>query len=364
MSRLGPRARDPRRRLALASLLAGVTACLPPPSSRPAPAASGAAPEASARRLDLLAPSGLRVIYEERPGSHVATVTMVVEAGQRYDPEGRAGMAGLVAELSTRALATREIRLGLDISAMGVQARSEAGLETVMFVASSPARALMSLFDAQLARLAAPLEAVDEDTFEVARAALQNELQRRSQPTFSGPEWDRLSREVFPPPHPYGRFGTPESLAAVRLDDARAWAEHHYRPERATVVVTSPRPVAEVQGLVSALLPPALAGDPRRPVVVSPRWTEGTLPAESTGPHALVRERADVVGPELLVGWSAPPAHDPGLLPLRSWAAFMATHRSAADLHDEDVTRLTCPVRAAARQRGHVSAQPFAREPP
>jgi predicted Zn-dependent peptidase len=332
-------ARGPR---ALALSLALAAACAP--AQAPGPAHPAATAFAVAPRYDLRAPSGLRLIYEQRPSSHLATVTTEVEAGQRYDPEGREGTAHLVQELTFRAREARAARLGLDLNAEGIRSDAEVGLDTATYMAAAPARGLPLMLDAELARLAEPLAGVDGETLEVVRTVAINDLRQRTETDFFGTAWRWLYHDVFPAPHPYARLESRETLSAITLDEARAWSQRHYRPERATIVVTGPWPIAEAQSLITRLLPPALSGDPGRPVSAPARGAESGPPLETAGQHPLVRRRGDVSEPELLVGWSGPGARDPHTIPLTYWSWFVSKHLTASDLRDDDVKRFTCSV--------------------
>jgi predicted Zn-dependent peptidase len=80
---------------------------------------------------------------------------------------------------------------------------------------------------------------VDENELRVEREVVRQELRLRTEMSYSGNAWNELMRAVFPKGHPYSRapVGTHESLDAITLEDVRAFAGAHYRPENATIIL-------------------------------------------------------------------------------------------------------------------------------
>jgi zinc protease len=99
----------------------------------------------------------------------------------------------------------------------------------------------------QLARPSWP-EAVWQRDRERATAALREALNRP--PTVAG---QAFGRAVYGD-HPYGRFTTPETLAAIRVDDMRAFYRRHVSACRAQVVMVGAVDRAGAERIVDALV--------------------------------------------------------------------------------------------------------------
>src|SRR5690606_2233029 len=69
----------------------------------PGPAVAARVPEAQEKTLA----NGLRVIVAHRPGLPPVAANLGIAAGGSLDPSGRAGLASITAELTTRGTATR-----------------------------------------------------------------------------------------------------------------------------------------------------------------------------------------------------------------------------------------------------------------
>jgi zinc protease len=314
-------------------------ACAPSIVSTPARPELG---KPAVTRYDVRCLSGLRIVYYERPSSQVATVTTTIDAGESDDPEGRSGLAHLVEHLTFRAFDLRQVRLGLDLAAEGIRWRAETFPDVVRFHASSPARGLVPMLEAEVARLGGPLDGVDQATFDVERRVVANEGHQRNRTDSPTTGWTLLAREVFPPRDGYGALKHSEDLAAITLREARAWAASHYRPERATIVITGPRPAADVEALVPRIVPAALLGWSPSVTEIGPRARRWAPSRDRSGRSRIVRSTGDVGAPELWVGWAGPPSFDDRSITTNYVVSFLNEKLTAVDFRDDDVTGLSC----------------------
>ena len=188
---------------------------------------------------DVHCPSGMRVIFERAPGSNVVGVTTVVGVGSRSDPPGREGLAHVVEHLAFRGHGTDQSEVDLRLGSLGAVHNAFTSFDETAYYELAPTAALPSLLQLEGERLLAPLDGVDDDTFFVEREVVRNELRERNETDWRGLGFHGVEQVLFPASHPYARpiVGTHDSLSALTLADARAFATDHYRPAEMTMVV-------------------------------------------------------------------------------------------------------------------------------
>jgi len=288
-------------------LLGGVglmaAACAPtPPSSK----IEMPTRQFSVANVDL--PSGFQVIAEDDATARVVASALVVAAGSADDPPGQEGMAHLVEHLTFRAHRpgqsnfTSWLALHVFLQDTGT---TEMDLTSYYLVGSPDT--LSAIIDAELTRMQAPLEGVDEETFKAERGVVIAELHTRDESGGRGELRRALFSQLFSAQHPYSRGGgTPESLASITLEQARAWADVHYRARNMTWVLAGALDRAELGRLLEQRFPPKLreadpSPPPHRPL--PPPALDQPPPAPATLPTIF----GQVSRPTLVIGWKMPP---------------------------------------------------------
>jgi len=204
-------------------------------------------------------PSGTRVYLVNSPTIPMVDVQMDFDGGSRREPAVQAGLANAAAGLmdggvgayegqparDENALAAAWVDLGAEFGASAGSDRFSVQLRSLTDPAIL-ARAV-ALAAQQLARPAWP-EAVWQRDRERASAALREALNRP--PTVAS---QAFGRAVYGD-HPYGRFTTPETLAAIRVDDMRAFYRRHVTACRAQVVLVGAVDRAGAERIVDALV--------------------------------------------------------------------------------------------------------------
>ncbi|MGD9496419.1 MAG: M16 family metallopeptidase [Armatimonadota bacterium] len=116
-----------------------------------------------------------------------------------------------------------------------------------------------------------------------------------------------LFRAAFYGDHPMARSpqGTPESIAAITLEDLRAFRDSHYVPANAVLCLVAPVPTDAAIAAASA----AFGDLPARPAPTSP-----DLPAGPSESKVEVGESPALVQASLAVGVPLPPCDDPRYL--------------------------------------------------
>jgi zinc protease len=248
-------------------------------------------------------PSGLRVVVYEMPHVDRFSVTVSYGSGSAQDRAGKEGLAHVLEHLAYRtAPASLGARVWDRLLAGGFEFNGfTTPDETAYWMEGKPAD-LGAALAIEAARMRDPV-AVSDDDFVVERDVVVSEWRERfeTDPQAAQLQW---VRELAYPGHPYGRFvaGTPDSLRAITLDDARAWAKTRYVPKNAVVVIISPfrsRDVArQAFEAFGALASEPAAGGPDEPPAAF------TSPALGEAP--MVTRTAPIANPVLWVAWPVP----------------------------------------------------------
>lgn len=197
--------------------------------------------------------NGLSVLLMERHSAPLVQLALAVNAGYASDPADGAGTAQLALELllkgSTRsdafAIADRRDALG---ATLGVGSSLN-----LSFVAMT---ALRGNLDASLDLLA---EVAREPAFPADMVELQRKQQlagiaQQAADPF-GAAQRRVPQLVYGAGHPYGKpgpLGAADAVAALDIDDLRAWHGRHFVPGNTTLVVAGAVKAEDLRGLLQA----------------------------------------------------------------------------------------------------------------
>jgi zinc protease len=289
-------------------------------------------------------PSGLRLVYERAPTRGMVAVVLTVGAGASQDPPGKEGLAHFVEHLAFRAMGPHGREVSLDLARRGAVYNAETSFETTRYYEFAPRAELGSLLQLAAHRLRAPLEKIAPADVDVERAVVMNELRQRNETGVHGQVLTALQQALFPPEHPYARpvGGTLDSVARLTLQDARAFVAQHYRPSNATLVVVGDFEGEDVQRFVLEALPPALKGDPAKPVMPEKivfKPTSGVAPSAPAG--GAFRQEASVPRPEMWIAWTLPSVYGPNAAAAKVITAPVVRSYLAAVLErDPDVAHV------------------------
>ncbi len=181
--------------------------------------------------------NGLGVWLVPLPDRELVSIHLLTDAGAATEEEAQAGIAALTAQLlvtGTRRLDAADFaetteRLGIDVGSESSWDSARAGFT-----------ALGSKLDEGLTLLAEMIltPRFDPKEFDRLKAERLNDiLQARADPGRLADE--SFLRWVFGDDVPYGRLsaGTPETIEALTLDDARTFHATHYAPNVADIVI-------------------------------------------------------------------------------------------------------------------------------
>ena len=253
------------------------------------------------------AKSGARVLFVEARTIPMIDVNLDLDAGSRYDPPGKSGLAamtqGLLAlgagGLSEQQIADRLADTGaqrggrIDLDRAGLSMRTlssagerEAAIATLASMAGAPAFSAEVLGREKARRVSAIGE---EDTKPAIIA-------------------DRAFDLALYGDHPYGRNQSAASIDAITRDDVAAFHAANYAARRAVVTIIGDLARAEAEDIAERITArlPAGSPPPLLPAVPPARASETRLPHPATQSHIMigsaVLKRADPDYFPLLVG--------------------------------------------------------------
>jgi zinc protease len=247
---------------------------------------------------------GARVFFVRADAIPMLDVNVDFDAGARFDPAGKSGVASMTAAMLARgvegldeaALAERFADLGASRGGGAGDDRASVSLRTLSARRERDAAVeLLARIVSKPTFPAALLERERERTVQGLREALTRP-ESIAQRTFD---------ELAYPTHPYGRQATPESIAAIRRDDLAAFHRERFGAKGAVVSMIGAVTRAEAEAIAERLtrdLPEGTAA-PALPAVEAPPPVERRIPHPATQSH-------------LLVGAPAMARNDPDFFPL------------------------------------------------
>ena len=275
----------------MAGSLAATASPLSAQQKQAPPAAMRAGPLTFPAYRELALGNGLKLIVVQRHDVPLATLELWVRAGSAADPAGQAGLASLVAELTTKGTATRSAReIATLVETAGGSLNSYASGDDAGIQCSILAEKLPLAFEvvADAARRAS----FPADELETARKRMLSNLQlEESQPaSLAG---HILDAKLYGESSPYGVRPTPASVQGVTLAQVKAFYGQRYRAGNALLVVAGDVDAGKVEALARQYFGDWAAGAPA-PV---------TLPAPPAHPHTIyLVHRAGSVQSNILVG--------------------------------------------------------------
>jgi len=235
-------------------------------------------------------PAGARVYFVRAPSIPMVDLSVSFDAGARYDPPGRDGVAALTVAMLPRGVpGAGEAEIAARFAAVGAQRGGGAGDDrasvTLRSLSSEPE---LSAALATLERvLAAPTFPADVLAREKERT-IQSLREAQTKPeTIARRTFDRL----LYPSHPYGAHPVPESIATIGRDDLVDFHRRHYAASRAVVAIIGAITRERAQALaeqLTAALPAGEAPPPMPPVTFPAQAQERRIEHPALQSHLLV----------------------------------------------------------------------------
>ncbi|HEX6374279.1 MAG TPA: pitrilysin family protein [Allosphingosinicella sp.] len=214
----------------------------------PGPAVAVTSPVISETRL----PTGLTIVTARSGQVPLATMTLVVKGGASTDPRGKAGLAGMAAELASKGTVTRSAeRIAAELEALGATLGSGAGADGSFLSITAPVANLEAagrvLADiAQNATFPADeVELTRKQAIDSLSIALRN----------PGQLANLLAQPLVYGTAPYATLGTgtPGSLAAMTRADLVEQHRRWWHPGNAALVVSGGIDSARADALAATL---------------------------------------------------------------------------------------------------------------
>jgi zinc protease len=255
------------------------------------------------------------------PMEHTSQVSLELRynVGRRDDPTARPELSHLIEHLILRA--TREggrpVRDGLD--AITSSWNGLTAVDDTRYIVTAPSEHIERLLTLERALVAHPADALDEATMRTEREVVIAEHHQRVTERIMGELPYILSRELFPPGHPYRVEPTqPELVEAATVDDVRGFLRRWYVPSNAQLTLAGHLDVAVTRAMIERLFASVSAGQPveERPVAPNVRLASATP----------VDVRIPALTGALIMTWLTPAFNTPGDAELDLVAAWINRH--------------------------------------
>lgn len=221
--------------------------------------------------------NGVRVLFLAAPEIPMVDVSIDVDAGSRWDPENRPGLASMthaMLALGVRASGSQaglnEVQISEGFAELAVQRGGAAGLDrasmTLRMLADADVRTNASrLLSRVMATPSFDAQVLDREKKRTIAAIQESMTQPQSIATKA------LWRSMYGN-HPYGNTATPESIAAITVEDLKAFHGRYWQPARMRVTIVGALSEPQARELVDQLMGqfPQQSATPSRPIAQQP----------------------------------------------------------------------------------------------
>ena len=242
-----------RRLLLVAGLLAVLPPCRLPAQAFPdrPPAATPLRPVRFPPFVNGRLPNGLSTLVVQKSAQPVVTITLALPAGSFHDPEGKTGLAEMVATVLTKGTARRTAeQIAAEIEGAGGGIGASADEDFLYVTVSGLSAGVEQLFDILgdvVQNASFPAGEVD-----LAKTQMLSSLQAAlAQPEVLASR--AFGQEVYGT-HPYGRVQTAATVGTLTRDDVSAFYSARVKPTGALLVVAGDVTPARVTELATRSL--------------------------------------------------------------------------------------------------------------
>ena len=215
--------------------------------------------------------NGLTVIVHEDHKAPLVSVNVWYHIGSKDEPEGRHGFAHLFEHLmfnGSEHFNDEFFRALEPAGATGINGTTNR--DRTNYFETVPKAALDLALFLESDRMGHLLGALDQAKLDEQRGVVLNEKRQGENQPY-GSLREILSRDSFPPGHPYSwtTIGSEADLNAATLDDVKAWFKRYYGPNNAVLVIAGDITVAEARAKAEQYFGAIPAGEP---VVHAKHW--------------------------------------------------------------------------------------------
>lgn len=198
-------------------------------------------------------PNGLVLLHSENHNLPIVMVTLIVKAGQIREPEEKAGLANLTAELLTEGTKNRKSRdISEETDFIGASLDASAGSDYTTVTLSVLKKDIdkgLELFSDILLNPSFPQEEIDRK-----RELIKGSLKRREEePSFLA---DRAFRKEVFGAHPYGRLveGSAETIDAIKREDVTRFYAEYFLPNNSILSIAGDVSPDDVSSMIKRYL--------------------------------------------------------------------------------------------------------------
>ncbi|ACY14013.1 peptidase M16 domain protein [Haliangium ochraceum DSM 14365] len=196
--------------------------------------------------------NGLQVLVLPERRTNLVKVDVRYRVGAAEDPAGKGGLAHLVEHLAFEMRPAADApTFGQQLGAAALYRNAYTLWDETHYTAIALSNQWQTLLTLEAQRMAAECTSLDEATFAREREVVRHEIRLRS--AVAERSASLLRRAVYGEGHPYEHSvgGSDAEVAALTIDDACAFFDDFYAPERAILTVSGdvqPQQIAEFVG--------------------------------------------------------------------------------------------------------------------
>ena len=237
--------------------------------------------------------NGLKVVLVHDPRAPEVEVTMRYRAGLVDDPQGEEGMSHLVEHLMFQQVVGAETIWSHELDDT-TSFNGFTDLDSTMYIARAPRERLGELLTFEGVRLGTRCASITQSTFDRERQVVINEARLRDA---ASQLQSAIDAGLFPQGHPYRRAPEDEhTLGAITREQACAFADAHYTPGNAVLVISGNLDNQTAQAALLKALGHIGKRDGIAPVAVPPLPSVGRA----------VDAQAPIDDDALIVAWPLP----------------------------------------------------------
>ena len=196
--------------------------------------------------------SGLRVVVVQDPHATEVAVTMRYQVGGVDDPPEHPGMAHLVEHLMFQQVLGAE-SLFARLERVTTEFNAFTTYDATTYLSRAATSHLDELLSTEAVRVGFRCQTITDAAFEREREVVANEIAQHGE---SEEIIADLQAGAYPPNHPYAHplGGSVDAVRAITREQACAFADAHYAPGNAVLVVSGNLTVAQVEGSLKKFL--------------------------------------------------------------------------------------------------------------
>lgn len=196
----------------------------------PGPAPEAAFPDYVTKEL----PNGLKVFVIQDDRKPSVTFRLLIKGGSSQD-DGKPGLSGFVAGLLNRGTKNRDaMKFAIESDSIGASVEAMSGADAISLGAAGLTKYTDKLLDLLVDAALNPIFPAEQFAKEQKKALSALTAEKQQPEALAG---KLASRVVYGPEHPYGRYRTEESVAAITRDDLVKYHDTWFAPNNATLAV-------------------------------------------------------------------------------------------------------------------------------